>query len=478
MSDIRCPLYETALISRHEPAIVSGSHTMLYYELDEYASRVARNLADAGVRAGDRVGFFLPSSWQYVAFLFGVLRIGAVACPLNTRLPRAAVLGQMREIACRHVIAKVGPEGTADLAGIRVLDPDELGAYRVDVETPHEWRLSLDAPATILFTSGSGGRARAVQHSYGNHYYSARGANINLRLASHDCWLLALPLYHVGGLSIVFRTVLAGATMAIPEPDETLETAQERYGVTHLSLVSTQLIRLLRSNELPPTFGSLKAILLGGSAMPAAHLAEAVRRAWPVYPSYGTTEMASQIATVAPGTPPAQRMTSGRVLKHRELRITSGGAIQVRGATLFQGYVAADGLDLPADAEGWFDTGDLGSVDADGYLTVRGRSDNLFISGGENIQPEEIERLLVSLPEVDEAIVVPVPHEEYGERPVAFVRWTATPLDLAAVRERLSKVLPGYKLPDALLAWPAGQTGFKVDRAELKRLARQEHRGA
>jgi O-succinylbenzoic acid--CoA ligase len=474
VSDIRCPLYEAALISRHEPAIVSGSHTMLYHELDEYAGRVARNAADAGVQAGDRVALFLPSGWQYVAIFFGLLRIGAVACPLNTRLPRAAVLEYVRAIRCRHVVAKVAAGGRGDLEGVRVLDPDDLGIYRSELESPPEWRLSMEAPATILFTSGSGGHPKAVQHRYAHHYYSARGANQNIRLVSHDAWLLALPLYHVGGLSIVFRTLLAGATLAIPEGDESIEQAQERYGVTHLSLVSTQLIRLLQSANLPPTFGSLKAIVLGGSAIAPAHLAEAIRRTWPVYPSYGLTEMASQVATVQPSSPPAKRMTSGRVLHHRELRIGAGGEIQVRGATRFDGYVRPDGLETPFDAEGWFSTGDVGALDAEGYLTVQGRRDNLFISGGENIQPEEIERLLGSLPEVAEAIVVPVAHAEFGERPVAYVRWNGQPLSLAAVRERLAQVLPKYKLPDAVRPWPEDAGALKVNRAELKRRAREE----
>lgn len=474
MSAIRCPLYEASLISRHEPAIVSGDQVMLYHELDEFATRAAMNLEEAGVAPGERIALFLPNGWQYAALIFGLLRRRAVACPINTRLPREAVLDQLRRIGCSRIIAKVSVPGDPGLAGFDVLDPDDLLIYREGVGGDHDWHLALEDPATIVFTSGSSGQPKAALLGYGNHYYSARGANANIRLGSRDCWLLSLPLYHVGGLGVLFRCVLAGATMAIPEGDESIERAQERYGVTHLSVVATQLHRLLHSADVPATFSSLKAILLGGSAVSPALLAESQRRHWPVYMSYGLTETASQVCTMSPASPPAKRMTSGLPLRHREVRINAGGEIEVRGPILFQGYVEGAQVERPFDAGGWFATGDLGSLDAEGYLTVQGRKDNMFVSGGENIQPEEIERLLTSMREVEEAVVVSVPHEEFGERPVAFVRWAGDAVPDDIVGERLARVLPAFKIPDAFLAWPAQSPGMKSSRAALQALARKD----
>lgn len=471
MSTIHCPVSDAAAISRHETAIVSGDHVMLYFDLDEMAARVARNLRLAGCAPGTRVGLFLETSWQSVAILFGCLRAGVVACPLNTRLPREAVLDQLRQISTRRLVARTRAESAPALAEIQIIAPDELLIYREpdDDEAPH-WLLRLDAPATILFTSGSSGRPKAVELTVANHYYSARGSNQNLRLASRDCWLLTLPLYHVGGLGILFRCALAGAAIAIPEPDESIARAQERYGATHLSVVPTQLYRLANAESMPDSFSRVKAILLGGSPVPPALMVEALRRKWPVYPSYGLTEMGSQVCTMAPSSPPAKRMTSGRVLAHRELRIAADGEILVRGQTLFNGYVSGSSLDPSRDGQGWFPTGDLGELDAEGYLTVKGRKDNLFISGGENIQPEEIEQWLGSMPEVSDVIVAPLPDREFGARPVAFIRWNGDAVPDAELRTRLERVLPRYKIPIQFRPWPSGEESLKTSRRYFRAL--------
>lgn len=467
MNTIHCPLADAAAMSPHETAIVAGDHVMVFFEVDEMASRVARNLKRAGARPGDRVALFLETSWQTVAILFGCWRAGVTACPLNTRLPREAALDQVRRIGARFLIARVSHP---DRTGCVCLNPDEVLVYR-EAEPDEEsgWPIRLDAPALVMFTSGSTGAPKAAELSVANLYYSARGANQNIRLASRDCWLLALPLYHVGGIGVLFRCALAGAAMAIPESGESIERAQERYGVTHLSLVPTQLYRLLSGAGVPDSFSRVKAILLGGAPTPPAVMAEALRRRWPVYASYGLTEMASQVCTMTPSSPPEKRMTSGRVLRHREIRIAPDGEILVRGATLFNGYLGADGIDSMRDAEGWFATGDLGEVDADGYLTVRGRKDNLFISGGENIQPEEIEGWLASMPEVEEAAVAPRSDAEFGARPVAFIRWRGEAVADDELRARLARVLPKYKIPLAFLPWPdGGGATWKLDRAALR----------
>lgn len=474
MSTIHCPVSDAAAISRHETAIVSGDHVMLYYDLDEMATRVARNLRRAGLAPGARVGLFMETSWQTVAILFGCLRAGVVACPLNTRLPRAAALEQLRQISTRHLIARARAEWAPALAEIQIIAPDELLIYRdPDADESPHWPLRMDAPATILFTSGSSGRPKAVELTVANHYYSARGANQNLRLASRDCWLLTLPLYHVGGLGILFRCALAGAAMAIPEAGESIAAAQERYGATHLSVVSTLLYRLARLESIPDSFSRVKAILLGGSPVPPALLADVLRRKWPVYPSYGLTEMGSQVCTMMPSSPPAKRMTSGRVLAHRELRIAADGEILVRGQTLFNGYVSGSAIDPSRDGQGWFPTGDLGEMDADGYLTVKGRKDNLFISGGENIQPEEIEQWLASMPEVVDALVAPQPDKEFGARPVAFIRWRGDAVRDAELRARLERVLPRYKIPIQFRSWPNGEESLKVSRSYFRALLQE-----
>ena len=149
------------------------------------------------------------------------------------------------------------------------------------------------------------------------------------------------------------------------------------------------------------------------------------------------------------------------------------GEILVQGATLFQGYLEGDAVQQPFGANGWFHTGDLGWIDADGFLHVRGRMDNMFISGGENIQPEEIEAALSALPGVSQAVVVPVADDEFGQRPIAFVRGTDEALPLETLADQLEDLLPRFKIPHSYYPWPAIAEGMKVSRAAFRRHAEE-----
>jgi len=222
---------------------------------------------------------------------------------------------------------------------------------------------------------------------------------------------------------------------------------------------------MLAEDDVP---AGLKAILMGASAMPPGLIHEAHSRGLPLHTSYGLTEMASQVSATVPDAPLEQLKTSGCVLTHRELRVDEDGEILVRGETLFTGYVEGDQIIRPLDTDGWFHTKDLGIQTSDGFLIVHGRKDNLFISGGENIQPEEIEEAFLDLPGVSDAVVVDVPDPEFGYRPVAFVRRAGTDTSMN-LQEELYRVLPRFKVPKTIYVWPAdAPEGMKVDRSFMR----------
>jgi o-succinylbenzoate---CoA ligase len=272
---------------------------------------------------------------------------------------------------------------------ISLHNPEELLDDRPLVEVPP--LINPAAPAIVLFTSGSSGTPRPAVLTYGNMYHNACGANANLPLDQDDRWLLNLPLFHVSGLSILFRCLLARAAVVIAAAGESPLEALRRLRPTFVSMVPAQLHDLLTAPEGNALAG-VKVVLLGGAPAPPALLAKAREHGWPVFPTYGMTETASQIATAS--TTDGQRISadsSGNVLHGREVMLAGDGEILVRGPCLFAGYYTPNGLVLPLDRDGWFHTGDLGTIDEFGRLTVLGRKDALIISGGENIQPEEVE---------------------------------------------------------------------------------------
>jgi O-succinylbenzoic acid--CoA ligase len=198
---------------------------------------------------------------------------------------------------------------------------------------------------------------------------------------------------------------------------------------------------------------------------------EANARSWPIHTTYGLTEMAAQVTTTSPDATLGELQSSGRVLPYRQLRVDERGEILVQGATLFQGYLDGDTVQHPFDQDGWFHTGDLGRLDEEGWLHVLGRTDNLFISGGENIQPEEIELALCDVPGVTQAVVVPVQDDEFGQRPVAFVRGVDEGVWLATLAGELEAVLPHFKIPDAFYLWPEVEEEMKIDRTVFREQA-------
>lgn len=465
---IPCPLHQAALRGPNSPAIASDGATLSYKELDRLVSVVAKRLAGLGLERGARVALYLPKTERYVLLLLALLRVGAVSCPISTRLPPDGVAALLRRAGCEALISDGESFDALDPETRRLSSKDILAAENDARSAPQSVDpLVLDRASTVIFTSGSTSTPKAALHTLGNHYYSALGSNTNIPLAPGDLWLHSLPLYHVGGLSIIFRCTLAGVTIVLPNPKSSLGEAIAGSGATHVSLVATQLRRLLEAG-VPP--GRLKAVLMGGGPTPGDLVDEAVSRGFPIHTSYGLTEMASQVTTTPPQAPPAELRTSGRTLPHREISIAEDGEILVRGETLFTGYIDGDETTRPVDDDGWLHTKDLGELTAVG-LRVRGRKDNLFISGGENIQPEEVEEALLRLSGVDEAAIVPVPDAEFGARPVAFVRF-ASPETPTNLREELERALPRFKVPKVFHAWPDdAPEGMKVNRKFLRERA-------
>ena len=466
--EVLCPLRERALETPDAPAIALPDRTLGYAELDARVSAAARRLRGVGCETGTRVALYLPLNERYVVLLLALLRVGVVACPISTRLPPRSVRSLVERVACSILVSEDGQ--LADAVSPEALDTGS-GFLGLEQRLERLWT-TLDRAATIVFTSGSSGRPKAALHTFGNHYYSALGSGANITLSPGDRWLLSLPPYHVGGISILFRCLLAGATIVIPEPGAPLGSCIRELGATHVSLVATQLRRLLEERA---HLGGVKTILLGGGPVPDALLDEAMSRGLPVHTSYGLTEMSSQVTTTPPGTSQAGLRTSGRVLPHREVAISGEGEILVRGDTLFAGYVRDEGLELPVDEAGWFHTGDLGELNGKGYLRVCGRKDNLFISGGENIQPEEIEEHLERLEGVERAVVVPVPDEYFSERPCAFVLPADDRVTPSGLAGKLEKELPRFKVPVAFYGWPEGADPgkTKVDRPFFRDRARR-----
>ncbi len=278
----------------------------------------------------------------------------------------------------------------------------------------------------LLATSGSTGIAKMAHLTLENLDCMAKFPHPDLHLTPNDSYLLSVPLYHISGLSVIYRCHMSGAAIIYPGSGKDHE-------VTHVSFVPTQLKRFLQN---PSIYPKLKAILLGGASIPIELCMKAYQLGLPLYITYGMTEMTSQIATTE--FDPKKGIVFGDPLPEREIKIVDG-EIHVRGKTLFQGYYKTETPFI----DGWFPTKDLGIIHPNG-LELIGRKDRMLISGGENIHPEELELTLLSHPQIIRAKVSHREDSEYGQRPIARV---ISELSNEAIRSYLLERLPKFKVP-------------------------------
>ncbi len=395
------------------------NHT--FKEMDRLTDALALRLAHSGIREGDRVAFCLPPSQTAAALFFAVWKIGASICPLSPRIPKEQIEAHLERLDAR--------------CGIDSLPLHPI--LRTSRSPP------LTSPSALLFTSGSGGVPKIALLKQTSLFKNAMNALSALRLCPQDQWLLQLPLYHVGGIGLLLRCYLAGASVA----------TDPRIGTyTHVSAVPTQLYRA------SPVYPRLKCLLIGGAPIPS------YPEKLPCYLSYGLTEMGSLVSA---GLRPRHRPAGpflGFPLPGREVRLSDTGEIEVRGETLFDGYWEQGTIDPRRTPDGWFATGDLGHFSQEEGLCVVGRRDRQFISGGENIQPEEIERALMDIPEIMAAVVFPQKNPEYGEVPVALLQ-ALPPFPCAAfIREKLKEKVAKFKIPRLILFQKEiPNQGLKID---------------
>lgn len=299
----------------------------------------------------------------------------------------------------------------------------------------------------VVFTSGTAGRPKGVRLTKLNLTAAASASAEHLGHGPDDDWLLAMPLHHVGGLSIVVRQAYTGGSVTMLPGFEAATFAEAMRGrVSMVSVVPTMLSRLLEHGP----FEGLRAVLVGGGPIPEGLLEKAAARGMPVRPTYGMTETFGQVATLLPDAPLAYK---AHPLPGVEIRTGTDGRIAVKGPQVSPGYV-----DRPDRPDPWFVTGDLGEIDEEGALRVDGRADTVIVTGGENVSPERVEAVLRSHPEVTDVVVVGVPDPEWGQVVACVVEGKAPDLSSWAAEQ-----LPGFMVPkrwvsvDAIPRTPLGK---------------------
>jgi O-succinylbenzoic acid--CoA ligase len=432
-------------------AIVEDDGALVSYaEMDDLAARAAGQLHRAFGLAPTALMGFAPFRVQrrVLAAMWATWRLGAAVMVADPQSP--LLIGGSEGIRTKWGI----PELIADLDIF-----DEPARPQVVVNRDHLH--------TVLLTSGSSGSPRPVRLTHGNVGAAVAASAARIGNDASDRWLLNLPLHHVGGLSVLWRSAGAGGTVVVHDGFDAGRAAgaMKRGDVTIASLVPTMLGRILESD--PGPYEGMKAVLLGGAAAPSPLVERALDAGLPVLQTYGTTETASQVTTVVPGEERQSLGTAGVPLHDMVVTIDERGS----GEILVDGPAVSPGYLGEPDRTGPHRTGDIGSFDAAGRLLVTGRLDDMIVTGGENVYPATVADVIGRHPVVDRVEVVGVPDPEWGQ--VVGAVLVADQTALAEIEEWARLQLARHEVPKrwAFVAEIPLLGNGKVDRVRLTELA-------
>lgn len=478
--------------------------------LAEAAAATVESLAGHGVARGDLVAVLASPSPAGVALIHALLATGVPMLPLNARHSEVEQQQAIVESHARFLIADEADPRARRLAaaagcGLLVLPPTLLPmpmptptvtptteAARIEaVAAPARERESdfaaaaarrrEEGAALVLRTSGTSGRPKGAVLGRDNLVASADGAARLLGSAAGDRWLLCMPLFHIGGLAILIRAARVGASVVLHERFDAAAVAEslDADGITRVSFVATMLERVLEARGARRAPEALELVLLGGGPASDALLTRAARLGYPIAPTYGLTEAASQVATRPPGDVHDEPAGGLRPIGGVAVRVVDeagrpcatgqAGEIEVRGPIVMRGYLDDPAATRAALRDGWLATGDVGCLAADGGLRVLDRRTDLIVSGGENVYPAQVESVLESYPDVLEAGVRGVADRAFGARPAAWVvSRSGHEIDPTALVAFCRERLAAYAVPVAIrqvAALPRNATGKLLRRA-------------
>ncbi|MCL4253537.1 MAG: o-succinylbenzoate--CoA ligase, partial [Anaerolineae bacterium] len=466
--------------TQQKPALITPHGSYTYADLREAIQHDMAQLREWGIQTGDVVAILAHNHPVYVRMIIALWELGAIPLPLNTRLTGDEIRYQVEFARAKCLI----------VADDMAMPDVDVAVYAFPLSPqppfPIEWRkggqkspLSMQwggdlGVGCIMFTSGTSGKPKGAMLTHDNLIANALASHERLSMTADDHWLCVLPLYHIGGLSIIVRCFMLGGTVSLfPRFDaDSVHHALSTRPITLISLVPTMLYRLL-DKDVSAWSTSLRLILLGGAAADDRLMRRCADFNLPVATTYGLTEASSQVCTATPNMTYRKPASVGKPMNGISVRIVDEhgatcpigaiGEICVRGKTVMAGYYHDDLSTAKTLRDGELFTGDMGYLDADGDLWVIQRRSDLIVTGGENVYPAEIEAVLRGFIGVDDVAVVGISDPEWGQV-VACALVGA--VDIPQLQADLRGKLAGYKIPRRWLVLdtlPLNSTG-KVDK--------------
>ncbi|WP_112133187.1 acyl-CoA synthetase [Glycomyces dulcitolivorans] len=471
----------------HRTAVLDPGGRFTYAELHERVNRLANALRGLGVGRGDRVAYLGPNHHTFLEALFASGALGAVFVPLNTRLAAPELrhcLDDSGAVVLIHDPALPVPAGPRTIA----VGPDYEDLLAGASAEAVEEAVALDDPFIIMYTSGTTGLPKGALLTHGNLTWNAFNVLVDVDLASDETTLCTAPLFHTAGLNMTcLPTLLKGGRVVLEpsfDPGRTLKLV-ESLRVTYMFGVPVMFDAIARSAAWAGAdLSSLRRVSCGGAPVPPATIRAYLERGVVFSQGYGMTEASPGVLFLAAEDSARKAGTAG--VPHfftdvaivgpdsRPVNTGQRGEVMVNGPNVMREYWGRPGDTAAAFADGWLRTGDIATADADGFVSIVDRAKDMFISGGENVSPAEVETALGRHPAVADCAVIGVPDATWGEVGRAIVVLADDTVDGTELLAFLRGRLAGYKIPKSVVfaaALPRSPTG-KI----IRRILREEYR--
>lgn len=479
MKNISNLLFNSAAYEKNSPVIINNENSLTAFEFELSISRYAHTLKSIGISEGELVPILLDNSINFVISVISLWRVGAVPVPLSIKQTEVEIISKLKFLENRFFIVDK-PFNELNINSIKSIplpSKDFSKHELVEYHSPAE-----DDIAIIIFTSGSSSKPKAVQLSFKNLVAAAFVSDQLIDHNKSDSWLASLPFYHVGGFSILTRSLIYGIPIIIPDniDAKTIASSIEKFHPTLISLIAAQLNELLKINF---DFSSIKNCLIGGGPSSSSLIIEAINKGWKISKVYGSTETSALVTGFSVNNLTAKIDSSGRAFDKvqikiidengNEVRSNNEGEVLIKSDSLMKSYLNNPEQTSQVLRDGFYHTGDFGYFDDDGFLYITSRRTDLIVTGGENVNPVEVENVILSNSSVAETSVVGTDDEKWGQIVcAAIVLKNNFILSESDLKNYLKEKLAPFKIPKKIVfinEMPTTSLG-KIEKEKIREL--------
>lgn len=436
--------------------ILTPQKTLTYHSVNQSCGHSTEMLRKFGVEKNSLVPILMENSSDFIIVVISLWMLEAIPVPINIKLSPSEIKTQLDFLKCKEIIVSSSTKNVIHNDRLQEINFETL-KQNID-ETDLDFSFDKNRTAVVLFTSGSSGKPKAVELMFTSLINSAKIGNEYLKQTSNNRWLASLPFYHIGGFSIIFRALMFGTQIIIPNnlKIHSIIQSMNQFKPTLISFVSSQMSEILKSSIHP--FSELRYVLLGGGAIDSNLMEKVISKGWNVSKVYGSTETASFVTVLSPEEFKLKPESAGKPIPPNEVLIVdeigkevqanTEGEIVVKSPAVMKGYLNDEAATQQKIKNSLYLTGDIGYKDEDGYLYVVNRRSDLIVTGGENVNPVEVENLILGFPKVKEVCVFGIDDEKWGQKIAAtIVPNHKHKFDIEELKDFLRNKTAAFKIP-------------------------------